>query len=179
MPKLYLILMLTCNLTWLYSTSILQKPPSPPQTTITIPQQYQNLPLQKCTPSHLEAQFAKHFPGIIETYQHPQGLIIFRQVTGATRKLHNSRTCLKSSGFTLSPPTNTQDPTGTIWQTYTAQNTQIKLTVKSTILSHSHSPSPSPSGTKSWPSAEQWFWQALFSHPDKTYLAITEINNVK
>ncbi len=169
MLKLYIIMMLVCNLTWFYCADFLQTKSLQQETSIILPEKYQKLELQKCSLTLLEKQFTKQFPGIIETYQHPTGVIIFRQVTGATRKLHNSRTCLKSSGFKLSEPKTEEDHEGVIWQIYTAENKEATLVVRSVILSRSDD--------ETWPSVEEWFWDAFFTRSDKTYLAITEIRD--
>lgn len=168
MSKLFFILMLSCNFIWLYS---FDRDLVDQETSISIPEKYQNLALQKCTLSHLEKKFAKQFPGIIETYQHANGVVIFRQVTGATRKLHNSRTCLISSGFKLSQATPVRYNDGIVWQTYTAENSKGILIVRSVILS--------PSNGKTWSTVEEWFWDAFFSNSDQIYLAITEISDLK
>lgn len=159
--------MLTCNFIWLYSGSegqVLEK-----EACVSIPERYQDLELEKCSLSDLEQKFSKQFPGIIETYQHRTGVIIFRQVTGATRKLHDSRTCLKASGFELSEPEQEKDKEGVIWQTYKAKNDEATLVVRSVIIS--------PSDNRNWSTVGGWFWDAFFSSSDKTYLAITEISD--
>ncbi len=111
-------------------------------------------------------QYSGFVPGKIETYQHSEGLLILRQVNGATRKLHNTSTCLAASGFKLSKPDQMTDSKGRTWQTYKARNAKNDLAVKTIIVDRSGN---------SWTSVEEWFWAAFFSSPSKTYLAISDI----
>ena len=131
-----------------------------------IPEEYQHLFLMKCPPTKLETEFARQFPGQIATYQHSDGILILRQVTGATRKLHNTSTCLQASGFDITEPRSITDTKQRQWTTYRASNKKNRLVVKSTILDRKGN---------SWTSAEEWFWHAFFHSPYDTYLAITEL----
>ena len=165
----FITLTLTSLMTWQFSTPNVLSLTRSKKIPLTLPEEYQEMHLIPCSLSKLEQEFAKQFPGTLKTYRHQQGVIIFRQVKGATRKLHESRVCLEASGFRLCAPKMETDSSGKIWQTYSAQNRKNKLRVRSIILSCS--------GEKSWPSVEKWFWSAFFSRPDEVYLAITEIRN--
>jgi len=120
----------------------------------------------ECLPTKLEQEFAKQFPGQTATYRHDKGTLILCQVSGATRKLHNTSTCLASRGFKLSNPKQDMDSQSRIWQTYRARNAKNNLIVKSIILDEVGN---------SWTSVEDWFWSAFSSSPRKTYLAISDI----
>ena len=157
-------------MTWILNTSTILPSTKPSSTMINIPAEYQHLGLIKCSLSKMEKNFANNFPGTIETYRHDNGIIIFRQVTGATRKLHDSETCLKSSGFHTSSAKQVVDERGRTWQCYSAKNRKNSLTVRSIIQNCDDT-------SKSWPSVQQWFWSAFFSRPGKSYLAITEISD--
>lgn len=139
---------------------------TPSASSIPIPECYVNLELTKCPPTKLEQEFAKKFPGRIETYHHAGGMLILRQVKGATRKLHNTSTCLRASGFKLTPRPPFQDKDGKLWQTYKARNAKNQLVVKS-VITDEHG--------KSWSTVEDWFWHALFASPTHSYLAISDI----
>jgi len=169
--KLTLVMLsLTSIFTWQFvepkSTSQTQKQP------IQLPPQYgNNSSMVRCSLTRLEQQFAQSFPGVIETYRHDHGIVIFREVYGATRKLHDSSTCLKASGLKLAAPSLEVDKENTHWKTYAARNSKNSVKIRSTIIERG-------SG-KSWASVEEWFWHAFFSNSSRRYLAITEINDAR
>jgi len=135
---------------------------------LVLPEEYlQDATLIQTELTDLEREFAKSFPGKIETYQREQGVVIFRQVYGATRRLHDSRTCLLAGGYQLSQATEEIDGKGKRWKIYTGENNGKRITVRSIIIELE--------STHSWVSVEEWFWHAFF-HPSKGYLAITEID---
>ena len=47
-----------------------------------------------------------------------RGGIIFRQVYGATRKLHDASNCLLASGFKLADEAKEVDDEGRVWKTF-------------------------------------------------------------
>jgi len=133
---------------------------------ISIPPEYASFELTPCPQTKLEREFSRQFPGRTQTYQHNQGLLVLREVQGATRKLHNTSTCLRASGFNISLPQLMRDERGRVWTTYHARNKKNNLTVKSTIMNQTG---------KSWSSSEEWFWDAFFASPTETYLSISDI----
>jgi len=144
---------------------------SPTLEPITLPPEYANRnDLVRCSLTSLEQEFARNFPGLIETYRHDRGTVIFRYINGATRKLHDSSICLKSSGFKLSAPLTKTDSKGRHWKVYIARNTKNNVQVRSTVIEV---------GTNnSWDDVEEWFWHSFFTNSNRGYLAITEINDV-
>lgn len=156
-------------MTWILSSHPTLTAETKQPEPIAIPAEYRALKLTKCPPTQLEQEFARKFPGRLETYQHASGILIFRQVQGATRKLHNTSTCLSASGFKLSAPEFTTDPQGRTWECYQARNAKNQLEVKTIIMDESG---------KSWTNVEEWFWSAFFSSPNKRYLAISEIKSL-
>jgi len=139
------------------------------EQALNIPAEYrERYDLTLCPPSELEREFSRNFPGVIETYHHNEGFIIFRQVTGSTRKLHDSSVCFKSGGFLLSSETIKADSSGRNWKHYSIQNETTQWHVRSIVLSQNNQ--------NSWHDVGEWFWSALFSHSKNQYLAITEIN---
>lgn len=164
---LFLTLALLTNMISITKLPALQTQINQQTPEFEIPDEYQNLGLIRCKLTKMEQSFAQQFPGTIATFRHPKGIIIFRHVTGATRKLHDSQTCLRSSGFTTTEIIQRCDTQGRTWQHYTAHNRKNSLAVRSIIQRHDRS--------KSWSSVQQWFWSAFFSAPNTQYLAITEI----
>ena len=51
-----------------------------------------------------------------------------------------------------------------------AHSAEKRVTVRSTIIEIGSS--------NSWSSVEEWFWYAFFRKPNKSYIAITEMNDV-
>lgn len=153
-------------MTWILSSHTTIPADTTEPEPIAIPPEYRALKLTKCPPTQLEQEFAHKFPGRLETYQHASGILIFRQVQGATRKLHNTSTCLSASGFKLTQPEFTTDPQGRTWEHYQARNAKNQLEVKTIIMDETG---------KSWTNVEEWFWSAFFSSPTKRYLAISDL----
>ncbi len=165
---IFFTLTILCNMTWLHSSFLSLPLNLKKKSPIPIPTEYSALNLIKCPPTKLEQEFTKQFPGQIDTYHHPSGMLILRQVHGATRKLHNTSTCLESSGFKLSNHAETTDSEGRIWQTYHARNAKNDLTVQTIIIDDTG---------RNWTTVEEWFWSALFSPPTRSYLAISDIRS--
>lgn len=171
MPKIlpiFLLLALLSNVTWLFSQRKLPTPILEQDISIEIPKEYQAIDLNPLPKTNLEKEFSRSFPGQIATYQNQDGMFIFRQVKGATRKLHNTSTCLTASGYKLSPVKLTTDDQGRTWSIYKASYEGEQLIVKTIILELN--------GDNSWSNVEAWFWSASFAPSETTYLAISEIN---
>jgi len=169
LKRLLLIMLTLSTITiWQFTSPI--SPMSTEKRAIDLPEEYKSRQdLVRCPLSKLEQEFAKNFPGTIETYRYQHGTLIFRSVSGATRKLHDTSTCLKASGFKLGEPKLETDEKGRHWKVYTAQNAKNRILVRSTVTDV---------GTnQSWSSVEEWFWHAFFTNSSRGYLAITEISD--
>lgn len=165
MTKRLLILTVLSLVTWKFTSPAVLHVGN--KEELIIPSEYEVMDLVRSEMSELEEEFSKNFPGQIETYYNHEGIVIFRQVYGATRKLHDTSTCLLASGFEVSEETLVEDEKGRMWKTYVAMNDKEEFIVKSIILETENG--------GSWSSVGAWFWQALFQKSDVRYLAITEI----
>lgn len=161
------MLLLTSFFSWQFLTPSSTPPPSAMEE-IEIPAEYTaRYQLIKCPLTKLEEEFSRKFPGRLATYRHSHGTIIFRQVHGATRRLHDSATCLSAGGFKLSPAEVETDERGRKWKTYTAKNSKNHLRVRSTVMELE--------SDRSWASVSEWYWHAFTNGKSKRYLAITEL----
>jgi len=55
-------------------------------------------------------------------------------------------------------------------ENFFAHSVEKRVTVRSTIIETGSS--------NLWSSVEEWFWYAFFRKPNKSYIAITEMNDV-
>lgn len=123
------------------------------------PTEWNGQPVTALSPDALEARFAADFPGQIRRSALPDGQVILRRVTRATRKLHPTADCLRASGFRLVGMMNETvgtdggpvlayrmtAPDGRIWE--------IEESVRGLRDSFRAA------------SASDWFWHAL-AHPE-------------
>lgn len=173
--KPYLLILFTSltiltNMTWILSQRRTPNAMTQETSAIALPQEYRSLNLIKCKPTKLEKAFQKEFPGSVETYQHEKGILIFREVNGPTRKLHNTSVCLSSSGFKVSDYQETVDGSNRTWETYRARNAKNNLMVKTLIIDDAGN---------TWSNVESWFWDAFFTFSNQRYLAISDIREIE
>lgn len=132
---------------------------------IVWPTEFEGHPMHPLPLSGMEASFAGSFPGAIANFQCGDRQIILRRVDQATRKLHNSATCLRAAGFHPAPG-SIEIHHGTEWTVYNANRGDQTLHVREQIRSSRH-----PDAT--WTDVSRWFWHASF-HPDHgPWVAIT------
>ena len=130
-----------------------------PSNEISWPATYEGHTLTPLTLTERESAFSKSFPGSIAVFESSAGQqIIFRQVTKATRQLHDSATCLRASGYTITKRLET----GTRIS-YQASKDGQTLNVREHIESSS----------QTWTDISAWFWHAQFHPNDGPWRAIT------
>ncbi len=135
---------------------------------VTWPIEFEGRPLLPLPLSEMEASFARSFPGAIAHFQCGDDQVILRQVNRATRRLHDSATCLKASGFRIGPRTR-ETHRGGSWIRYPATRGDRTITVREQISS-----TQSPGST--WTDVSHWFWHASF-HPDQgPWIAVTVLH---
>jgi hypothetical protein len=120
------------------------------QREVSWPATYEGHTLTPLTLTERESAFSKSFPGSIAVFESSAGQqIIFRQVTKATRQLHDSATCLRASGYTITNRLETKD----------GQTLNIREHIESL--------------TQTWTDISAWFWHAHFHPNDAPWRAVT------
>jgi len=135
--------------------------PNNPKSPVKWPETFEGQPLQALPLSKRETTFTQNFPGAIATFTCPNGRqVIFRQVNCATRKLHNTSTCLRASGHHIGERTVQSG-----WTQYTASLNGDTWQVSERIQS--------VSGNAKWAENSAWYWHALLHPNNGPWLAVT------
>ena len=125
------------------------------------PTTFEGQKLQALPPSESEMAFAKNFPGTIATFLAENGnQVILRKVNRATRKLHDTATCLRASGFRI-----TQHSARDGWTRYTASKGGESWKARSRIESETTH--------ETWTEISSWYWHALFNPDASPWQAVT------
>lgn len=125
--------------------------------------------LTECSLPRMKESFGKGFRGDTKTYRFDSGIIITREVVGASCKLYEPRFCLAKLSFKVSRLYEWCGAEGERWEVFKARNTKNNLIVRSIIKDVETG--------SSWSNGEEWFWKAFFNFLDKPYIAVTEIRD--
>ena len=129
------------------------------------PTHFEGDPLIPLPLTEQETVFSASFPGAIGVFQAGQGRrVILRRVNRATRRLHDSATCLKASGYELTP--SSTEANG--WTHFNAYKDDHSLSVRARIQS--------VNGGLTWSEASAWFWHATFHPGSGPWLAVTVLD---
>ena len=138
--------------------------PLPPTATASPdwPIEFEGRPLEPLPPSATEKAFATSFPGAIGVFRSPGNRqVILRQVDRATRRLHDSATCLKAAGFSLDGRTVEGG-----WVRYRARRGTDTFDVREQISA----------GEQVWTDVSAWFWHASFYPNSGPWMAVTVLD---
>ncbi|MEO5917853.1 MAG: archaeosortase/exosortase family protein [Luteolibacter sp.] len=114
------------------------------------------LPLTPLPPSPAEMAFAESFPGTLASYQWGGSQVILRRVNEATRRLHQSRDCLRAAGFETTEALTIRLGDGTDWARFHAMRDGVRWTISERITSGGNG--------ASWTDVSAWYWAAV-RHP--------------
>ncbi len=111
------------------------------------------LPLSPMSSTEAELAFAKSFPGTLSSHRWGGQQVILRRMTGATRRLHPSRDCLRAAGFHTSEAITVTRPDGSEWASFSAERGGEWLRIFERIVSERD-------GTH-WTDVSAWYWSAM------------------
>jgi len=154
-------------MSYLQTQQITRPIPNSPYRTITLPSEFDYL--RPCDLGGFLHPFAKGFIGSIEAYHTDRGVIIVRQLYGASSTLHSSESCLRVLGFKINKHTFERDESDRVWTAFNAQNAKNKIHVRSIVVKADQK--------DSWSSEKSWYCSAVFRSQKTRYLAITEISD--
>ncbi len=142
-----------------------------PQTAVDWPSEFEGRPLEQLPLSVTEEAFAQSFPGVIGVFKSSgDRQVILRRVDRATRRLHDSATCLKAAGFSIEyksgrgvPPLTEHPSERDGWLHYEARRDGEVFSAREQIVA----------GERTWIDVSDWFWHATFHRNSGPWLAVT------
>ena len=133
--------------------------PAASAVTVDWPDEFEGRPLEQMPLSATEEAFAPSFPGAIGVFKSGDDRqVILRRVERATRRLHDSATCLKAAGFSIEGRFLNDG-----WLCYQARKGGQVFDVREQIVA----------GERSWTDVSDWFWHATFHKNSGPWLAVT------
>jgi hypothetical protein len=111
-------------------------------------------PLTQQPLTALEARFAADFPGAIARYRAGDAIVIVREVTQPTRRLHPAADCFRAAGYALGAARTHADARRTRWNCFEARQGAQRVRVCEHIADGAGG---------QWTDVSSWYWSALWA----------------
>jgi hypothetical protein len=118
------------------------------------PTHFRDRPLTQLALTPLEARFAHRFPGAIARFTDGTQLLILREVTQPTRRLHPAADCFRAAGYAIDVPRAFSDAHGERWSCFRAARDGQRVRVCERLQD---------ADGNAWTDVSAWYWSALWS----------------
>lgn len=140
---------------------------TPLRPAIEWPRALDGQPLRPLALSAVEQDFADRFPGRIARFTDGRDVIVLREVTAPTRRLHPAADCYRGIGYTVGPPSleyETRGGVARLARCFIAAKGGQRLRVCEHIVD---------ARGRVFTDASAWYWAAITGHSTGPWKAIT------